>query len=158
MSGGRRGPAPKPTQLRILDGGHPERINHDEPVPRPNLPELPAEVDDPRLREVWDKTVAELDGMGLATAADEDSLLCFCLAVVGLRRTAALLKRQDYNPVIPGLHGGPVSNPLKRDYRHDAAVIRAFAQEFGLTPSARSRITTGKSADADEDNPFAGTG
>ena len=70
--------------------------------------------------------------------------------------TAELLKRQDHAPVIPGLHGGPVTNPHKRDYRHDAAVIKSFAQEFGLTPSARSRITTSKAGHgADEDNPFA---
>lgn len=149
-----RGPAPKPTALRLLDGGHPERINHDEPVPRPARPELPADAS-PEVAEVWNRIVEELDAMGIAAAADADSLRCFCEAVVSHRKASRLLAKS--NVLIPGLHGGPVRNPALAVQRDAAGVIRAFAQEFGLTPSARSRITTGNKP-ADDENPFAGTG
>jgi phage terminase small subunit len=42
--------------------------------------------------------------------------------------------------------------------RDSAQVIRAFAHEFGLTPSARARIEVKTDQDAGQDNPFAGLG
>jgi len=77
---GRRGPAPKPTALRILHGDRPSRINVDEPIPDRGLPECPDGVSD-EVREVWDDTVRQLDVMGVASRADRDALRCYCEAV-----------------------------------------------------------------------------
>ncbi len=155
MSGGRRGPAPKPTALRLLEGTHLERVNPDEPQPRAALPELD-EGASAEVAAVFDRLVTELEAMGIAHASDSDSLRCFCEAVVVHRKASALIAKS--NVLIPGLHGGPVRNPALAVQRDAAQTIRAFAQEFGLTPSARSRITTGATSDAAQDNPFAGAG
>lgn len=134
---GRRGPAPKPTNLRLLHGDRKDRINNNEPMPRSALPECPDDVSD-EVRAVWDYTMAELEPMGVATAADRDTLLCYCEAVAGHRRASALLAKSDV--LIKGRHGTPVRNPALQIQRDAAQTIRAFAQEFGLTPSARSQI------------------
>ncbi len=152
---GKRGPAERPTVLKLLHGEtHKDRINTDEPAPRPTLPELPDDVSD-EVRAVWDRTLAELEGMGLAFAADGPALRCYCEAVVIHGRASSLLAAGDV--LVEGARGNLVRNPVLQIQRDSATTIRAFAQEFGLTPSARSGIRGGKAND-DEDNPFAGTG
>ena len=152
---GRRGVPPKPTALRIIEGDrHTERYNHHEPIPRGGRPECPDEVAD-AVREVWNYTVSELDAMGIAHACDRDTLLCYCEAVVTHRRASAVVAKTGV--IQKGLHGGYVRNPALVIQRDSAHVIRAFAQEFGLTPSARTRIEQKDGAGrGDEANPFAG--
>lgn len=138
---GKRGPAPKPTNLRLLHGDQPCRINKDEPPTPSGLPQCPDGVAD-AVREVWDFTIGNLVVMGVATPADRDALLCFCEAVVAHRKASALLAKTSV--VIPGaIKGTVVTNPAVRVQRDAAATIRAFAGEFGFTPSARSEIHRG---------------
>jgi len=149
---GRRGPPPKPAKLRLVEGARLDRVNQHEPAPSTELPECPDSAS-AEVREVWDYTVAELDQMGLASAADRDALLCYCEAVVAHRKASVLLAKSDV--LIKGIHGNPVRNPALQVQRDAAQVIRAFAQEFGLTPSARARIEVkGEEHDSSE-NPFA---
>jgi len=143
----------------LLDGDRTSRINLDEPVARIGLPECPDDVSDD-VRQVWDYTVRELVVMGIAFAADRDSLLCYCEAVVTHRRACAVMAKSAI--LVKGLHGGMVRNPAIQIQRDAAMQIRAFAQEFGLTPSARSTIRAqeaGRTRDQEADvNPFAGLG
>lgn len=134
---GKRGPAPKPTALRLLHGDQKSRINQDEPPTPEGLPQCPAEVS-PDVREVWEFAMRNLVVMGVATPPDRDALLCYCEAVITHRRASAILA--DGSLIISGLHGGPVTNPAARLQRDAATTIRAFAREFGFTPSARSEI------------------
>lgn len=157
---GKRGPAPKPTALRILDGDrNKKRINLDEPHARVGLPVCPDEVSSD-VRQVWDYTLRELSIMGIAFPADRDALLCFCEAVVTHRRACAVLAQSAI--LVKGLHGNMVRNPALQIQRDAAMQIKVFAQEFGLTPSARSTIRAQEAGvtreQADAVNPFAGTG
>jgi P27 family predicted phage terminase small subunit len=143
---GKRGPRPTPTKLRLLHGDKPYRINDDEPLPGHGSPQCPNEVA-PEVREVWDHALNQLIHMDVATPADRDALLCYCEAVVTHRRASAILAKSQV--LVPGAVKGTVTtNPAVRVQRDAAAVIRAFAHEFGFTPSARSEIRTGRRADA----------
>ncbi|WP_394621288.1 phage terminase small subunit P27 family [Lentzea sp. JNUCC 0626] len=152
---GKRGPSPKPTALRLLHGDRADRINTDEPTPRTGLPHCPDDASD-EVRQVWDYTVAELQVMGLAFPADRDSLRCYCEAVVAHRRSSAVLAKSAI--LVKGIHGGMVRNPALQIQRDAAMTIRAFAGEFGLTPSARSTIRAQEAGRGREEdvNPFAG--
>jgi len=141
---GKRGPAPKPTTLRLLHGDRKDRTNLDEPKPEPGDPVCPPHVT-PEVREIWDYTLGHLIAMGVATGADRDALLCYCEAVAGHRAASALLAGSSV--LVEGVHGGQIRNPAVQIQRDAAAVIRAFAREFGLTPSARSEIRTGTGPD-----------
>jgi P27 family predicted phage terminase small subunit len=152
---GRPGRAPKPTALKLIEGSRKDRINQREPIPR-GLPPAPPPELAADVRQIWDYTVRELDVMGILFAADRDSLVCYCEAVVAHRKASALLARSSV--LVKGLHGTLVRNPALQIQRDAAAVVRAFAQEFGLTPSARSRIEGKDASDGAEDNPFSGTG
>lgn len=151
---GKRGPAPHPTVLKLLHGErHRDRINTDEPTPRPADLLEPADASDEVLA-VWRRVVVELEAMNLAFPSDADALRCYCEAVVTHHKASAILRRTPV--LVKGIHGNMVRNPALQIQRDAANTIRVFAQEFGLTPSARSSI---RSADAaggvPDDNPFA---
>lgn len=140
-----------PRQLRLISGSHPERLNPNEPIPSDGELVCP-DGTDAEVRIVWLEVVAELETMRVASSADRYALLCYCEAVVGHRKASAILAKSP--PLVTGAAGGLVRNPailVQKDY---AAQIRAFGQEFGLTPSARTSIATGDTPD--DDNPFAG--
>src|ERR671914_56708 len=111
----RKGPAPRPTKLKLLHGErHQSRLNHDEPTPRPaDMPE-PDDAS-PAVLEVWRRVVRELEAMNLAFPADYDALRCYCEAVVQHRKASDVLARTGV--LIKGLHGGFVRNPACQDTR-----------------------------------------
>jgi P27 family predicted phage terminase small subunit len=136
---GRRGPPPKPTKLKLLHGeSRPSRVGNPEPQPRERLPRVPDWLT-AEAREVWDRTVAELDAMGLAYAADTDSLVIYVNAVVNYVRAQKILDLAGV--MIKGVDGGIVRNPANAVVKQNAAIVGRFAREFGLTPSARVGLT-----------------
>lgn len=149
------GRKPKPTALRLLDGDRKDRINEHEPIPR-GLPPVCPEDASADVRSIWDYTVRELDHMGLAFACDRDALRAYCEAVATHRKASAILARSAV--LVKGQKGNMVRNPAVGLQRDAANTLRLFAVEFGLTPSARSRIEHRADDDAADDNPFSGTG
>lgn len=137
MKPGRPG---KPTALRLLHGDPPSRTNYDEPKPEPGRPACPPEASD-AVRAIWDYTLDHLIVMGVCTGADRDALLAYCEAVAAHRQASKLIAEGP--PMIKGHRGVMVRNPAFALQREAAATLRAYAHEFGLTPSARSEIRMG---------------
>ena len=135
---GRRGPAPKPTKLRILHGDEPHTINQNEPQPAPGLPDRPAELDD-ASGAVWDYVVAELDVMGLATRPDRDQLHAYCEAVALHAKAAALIHATG--PLLKDRDGYVRLNPAVRVLNTTSRAMLLYAREFGLTPASRVHLT-----------------
>lgn len=152
---GKRGPAGAPTQLRLLRGDQPCRINDREPVARDVLPEPPDSMT-ANVREIWHYTMRELKHMKVAAAADRDALACYCEAVAAHRKASEILAKSPV--LVKGLHGTLVRNPALQIQRDSANTIRGFAQEFGLTPSARAGIKMEGQGRGSETNPFAASG
>lgn len=86
---------------------------------------------------MWRRLAPLLHEKGLFTEWDRDAFGVFCEAVVQHRRACELV---NTSLLVKGLHGGLVKNPAAQIVRDTAQVIRGFAQEFGLTPSARVGI------------------
>lgn len=147
---GKRGPAPQPTKLRLLNGARPDKVNQHEPIPTDELPVCPD--DEPQdVRDLFDRVVRHLDTMKLASSADTEQLLVYCWAVVVHRQASVQLMAGD-GVLIEGAMGGQVKHPALQIMRDAAQTIRSYAGEFGLTPSARAGLEV-KGAD-DGDNPF----
>jgi P27 family predicted phage terminase small subunit len=154
---GKRGPVGAPTALRLLRGDPSNRINAHEPTPIDALPEAPPEMADD-VRAIWDYTLPHLVHMRTAVAADRDALVCYCEAVIAHRKASAILAKSPV--LIKGMHNGTmVRNPAIQIQRDAAMTVRAFAQEFGLTPSARAGIVMGGVKNgAEQINPFQALG
>lgn len=148
---GRRGPAPKPATLRLLQGARPGEVNQNEPIPRKGKMEPPPGLPEDAVA-VFEWAAEELAHMRIDSPADRDSLAAYACAVVNHRDASA--KVAEFGILVKGKGNRPVRNPALIVQRDAAQQIRAFAQEFGLTPSARARIDSQRD-DGDVDNPFA---
>jgi P27 family predicted phage terminase small subunit len=134
---GRRGPAPKPTQLRLLHGDKPSRINLAEPRPRDVPPERPPWLS-AEAAEEWDRVAPDLARMGTAKAIDAAGLACYCEAVARFRAANDMLAQSQV--LIVDRDNTPRVNPAVRVARDASYELRMWAREFGLTPSARSPL------------------
>jgi P27 family predicted phage terminase small subunit len=147
MTMGKRGPAPRPTQLKQFYGEkRPSRIQP-QPQPREALPEPPIDMTDD-AREVWIYTIGELGPMRIATSADRDALAAYCEAVSMHRRATRLLAKSEI--LIKGQKGNVVRNPAVQMQRDAAQTMKAFAAEFGLTPRARAEFKTAEHGGDDD--------
>jgi P27 family predicted phage terminase small subunit len=134
---GRRGPAPKPTALRVLHGDKASRINLAEPRPRDVPPERPPWLSAGAAEE-WDRIAPDLARMGTAKAIDAAGLAAYCEAVARFRTANDMLAQSQV--LIVDRDQRPRVNPALRVARDASYEMRMWAREFGLTPSARSPL------------------
>jgi P27 family predicted phage terminase small subunit len=89
---------------------------------------------------VWERLMRDYAATGVLTGVDADALRVYCEAVVRYEHAAQLL--ESSGPLVRGARSGElVKNPLHQIVRDNADLIRAYAREFGFTPSARSALT-----------------
>lgn len=149
------GPSRAPNSLRLLHGDkNPNRFNPNEPVPREGKLVPPDDLS-PEVRAIWVSRVVELEAMNLAFPSDIDSWRAYCEAVVVHQKACLVLAQSPI--LVKGLHGGLVKNPALAVQEHAAVSLLRFAQQFGLTPSARATVEAQKNG-ITETNPFAGSG
>ena len=141
---GRRGPPPKPTRMRLLEGNRGKRrINEYEPQPERTRPPCPKWLP-PEARKAWRNIVDKLERMRLLTVAEEHALVAY--AQTYSRWKAAeefLIKHGDVYPIRDD-HGRVKCMqqfPQVAIARNLLQLLKSYQQEFGLTPSARSRLS-----------------
>lgn len=155
---GRRGPPPQPTVLKVLRGNPGKRpLPENEPKPRPIAPKPPAWLD-PEARKEWKRVAPELERLGLLTCVDGAALETYCqhyaIMVRALKELKQHVKEHGTIMVTYTNKAGAenvVPHPAIKVANEAAKVMRAFALEFGLTPSARARMALpGKRDEVDE--------
>lgn len=145
---GKRGPAPKPTALRVIEGNRGKRpVNKAEPKPSPIRPTRP-EWMLPEAKREWNRVVPELERMGLLTVVDRAALAAYCQAYARGVDAERLLRKKGMSFTTP--NGYEQQRPEVAIAMKEWQVVRAFASEFGFTPAARTRISVGK---VDEPDP-----
>lgn len=142
------GPKPKPTELKLLEGNPGKRpLNTQEPKPRPIPPKMPRGVLPKEGRRLWRELVPKLEKLGVVTEVDGPALVMLCLhyafavqAGRQLRQEGITIQDRDVRRKHPALQ-------ILRDH---SAAWRQYAEQFGLTPSARSRLSIPEPEEADE--------
>lgn len=135
----KRGPKPKPTTLKLIEGTRADRVNRDEPRPAlasPNI-EPPENLDGPALDE-WRRMSRILSDMRVMTVADAAALRLYCEAYA-LHREATEAVRDQGMVTIAG-SGGLKTNPHVTIANQARAIMLKILSEFGCTPSSRSRV------------------
>ena len=151
---GRRGPAPLPTKILQLRGTY-RADRHGTPdtepqfAPLTTLPPAPGFLDDVGHYE-WQRVGLELMAKQLLTEIDLAAFTLYCVSVARVVACEKVLSKVGMTMVT---ERGERARPEVLISRQAGAEVRRFCQEFGLTPSARTRVhapspvkRTGKSA------------
>lgn len=143
---GKRGPAPKPTQLRVLHGDRKDRVNSDEPQPS-ELEVAPPDWLPEAAVEVWEQLADDLIGKGVLTAWDAEAYANWCDAVVRRRDAAEHIAEEGAVIEMPVFNkNGDISghrlgkNPWLMALDSADAQVQRYGARFGLTPSDRSQL------------------
>lgn len=148
--------------------GHHRPIDNAEPKPKKLKPHMPEWLDEAG-RKQWRKTMPMLFRLGLVTEADGESLGAYCAAIASLASSSMALQNaqgvyeltapetsqvynQDTGEVIT-LQGHDKVKAATVQFFKALQTVTRLSAEFGLTPSARTRIQV---APQDPDNPTGG--
>lgn len=143
---GRRGPPPKPTKLRLVEGNPSKRpINTREPKPPRTLAVCPEWLSD-EAKKAWKRMAPMLRKMGLLTQADVDALAGYCQSYSRWKAAELFIAANGETYPLRD-QAGKVRCvqqwPQVSIARSELKIMRDYQQEFGLTPAARSRIFVG---------------
>lgn len=146
---GVRGPAPKPTVLKRLEGNPGRRpLNDREPQPGSGPPRMPRHLDEDARRE-WRRLVRILSRMRVLTEADGIGLATLCQAYSTLAKAQIQIAKTGILFKTP--NGYYQQNPLLRVVNQQAEIVIKHLREFGLTPASRSRLTAEEPVPDDAD-------
>ena len=161
---GKRGPAPEPSILKYIRGNpSKEALNTAEPTPALVAADFPPpKVLEGKAVEVWADTVPKLSRMRVLTDADVPTLTRYCIETVLYLACYEKVKsageeyihwepdpnRTDGKLRIKYTQVAPWASQM---HKHHMAMLR-IEQEFGMTPSSRSQVTTNGSQ---QDDPLA---
>lgn len=152
MAGNKRsGGKFKPTSLHLVEGTL-RKPRNNEPKPELVLLECP-EFLHGYAREKWDYLAPRLYRLGLLTEFDGDALAAYCKAYHRWRKAEESV--DEFEKADPRFHGlvirtvnkgekgggNTIQNPLVGIANTAMREMNKIAIEFGLTPSARARIS-----------------
>jgi P27 family predicted phage terminase small subunit len=163
---GLRGPAPKPTALRVIEGNRSRRpLPKNEPQYEAYKPKRPDTLT-PAAGKIWDELVAEMNRVKLLRKVDEYALaqLCEDQALLnemqaGLQQMAAAFRKQatDQGKELPGppllvMMRSTEGRRMMSSIRELSTLVILQRREFGLTPASRTRVSTiGEKTEAQDD-------
>jgi P27 family predicted phage terminase small subunit len=124
-------------------------LNKREPKPKVARPHCPAHLDDMAKLE-WDRLVPILTQMQVLTEADYMALASLCQAYSTMAKAQEQLNKTGILFKTP--NGYVQQSPLVSIVHQSAELLTKLCREFGLTPSARSRVTT--IGQNQSENPF----
>jgi len=149
---GRRGPPPQPTRLKMLKGNPGKRSPKTrEPRPPKQVPTCPRWLN-PEAKGCWRHNVPLLKLMGILARADRDALTAYCQTYSRWKAAEQFLEKHGEVYPIRDENGNVrcmQQFPQVAISRNLLQVLQRYQQEFGMTPSARTRLHV--SADVEVD-------
>ena len=143
-----RGRKPKPTEQKKLEGNPGKRkINEKEPKPDVVIPPPPDHLDGIALEE-WYRITPELQKLRMITALDRAPLVALCQAWGDYIK--ACEKLEEEGEVLISDKGNAYQNPWANFKTSAMDRILRISAEFGMTPSARTRLKVEMPTEEDE--------
>ena len=145
----------KPTNILQLSGAF--KTNPGRFAARANEPKLARGIGEPpdwldhHGQEEWRRIVPDLESAGVTSRVEATALACYCQNVSRLRKAEAEIFRDGITIMTAQ---GLKKHPSVGIAKECALIIRAFASEFGMTPSSRSKVQA-KPTEAAPVNQFA---
>ncbi len=140
---GRRGPPPQPTHLRVLRGNPGKRaINRREPSPSLATPVCPRWLR-PEAKSAWRRMIPRLAGMRILTHVDQDALAAYCQIYARWKAAEEFIAQHGEVYPVRDEKGNVRRMKVYPQVSIAAGLLqmlRFYQQEFGMTPSSRSRV------------------
>ena len=147
------GRKPKPTHLKILGGEtRPSQVNYNEPTAKVGVAPAPEWLS-ARAAELFDQISATLNGMGIASPDDKHALALLASRLEEVELMTAAIEDGGRTYTSESESGAKMVRARPEVAMRNEAMRHAqsLLAEFGLTPSARSKVSVGKPK---EKNPF----
>jgi P27 family predicted phage terminase small subunit len=153
---GKRGPPPKPTAIKLLEGNPGRRpVNRAEPQAEHKLPNPPRGWPKER-RALWKRLAAMLERSGAATKLDGVAFELLVRALIDFH--AAAEKVAQYGPVFMERGDGKIPKFAYSPYwcvqNREFEKVKALLAEFGMTPSSRTRVVSASASAEAPDSPL----
>lgn len=149
---GERGPKPKPTRMRVLEGNPSKRpLPQNEPMPdKPErTPSVPSWLPE-NAKAIWKQYARQLWELGLLTGIDVEAYATLC-ETTALYRTAVDMI-QEQGAVWVNEETGYSQQTAWVSIRNNALKqAQSLWSEFGMTPAARTRVEVDKGEEKEVD-------
>jgi len=133
-----RGTKPKPTALKTLEGNPGKRkINKNEPKPNSKIPQCPDWLE-PEAKAEWNRRGKQLLALGILTEVDEVAFAGYCQAYARWREAEEFISQHGCIVKTPSGYWQQV--PQVAIANKSLMVVIRFCEQFGMTPSSRSRL------------------
>ena len=146
-----RGRKPKPTAIKELEGNPGKReLNQNEPKPKKNAPKCPAWLDAEAKKE-WRRVSKQLEEIGVLTEVDMAAFAGYCEAYSRWKDAEEFISKHGTIFKTPSGYWQQVPHvSIAQTY---LKIVIKFCEQFGMTPSSRSRIMA-DNAQADTIDPM----
>lgn len=137
---GRRGPPPMPAALRKMRGRrHRKRDTTPAPEPPVGAPEMPDVVRADKIaRHAWTRLCKDLTEVQVLSPQHWAALSVLCLAYSMAHEATERIQRDGL--LLKSSRGKLYTHPAYKVQQQAWAQILRASQEFGLTPSAATRV------------------
>ena len=139
-----RGRKPKPTAMKELEGNpgkHP--LNTSEPKPNKKAPACPKWLE-PEAKKEWRRLAKQMEAIGILTEVDMAAFAGYCQAYARWKEAEEFLTQ--HGSMVRTPNGYLQQVPQVSIAQTNMKIMLKFCEQFGLTPSARSRIVGGEGA------------
>ena len=144
-----RGRKPKPTAIKVLEGNPGNRpLNKNEPKTDIAVSDCPEWLENEAKAE-WNRLSGVLKDMGVLTEADYTAFAGYCQAYARWKEAEEYLS--ENGSVMQTPSGYLQQVPQVSIAQTNLKLMLKFGEQFGLTPSARSRIVVSKSTEETTD-------
>lgn len=150
-----RGRKPLPSAMHELSGAYqknPKRRKKNEPKAPAGKPICPRFLDKIAKQE-WKHVTALLSEMRVLTTADKSALTIYCQTFSEWRKAADICQIEGAWSVVTNVRGETETKRHEWDRVRErtADACRRWLTEFGLTPSARTRLQVEETTEDDFD-------
>ncbi len=136
-----RGRKPTPTAIKELEGNPGKRpLNENEPRPVRKAPSCPKWLE-PEAKKEWRRLAKEMEAIGILTDVDMAAFAGYCQAYARWKQAEERIT--DRGLVMRTPSGYAQQVPYISIAQQYLRLMNQFAEQFGLTPAARSRIIAG---------------
>lgn len=133
-----RGRKPTPTAVKELEGNPGKRpLNAKEPKPAKKAPSCPKWLE-PEAKKEWRRLAKQMEQIGILTEVDMAAFAGYCQAYARWKEAEEFITQHGSIVKTPSGYWQQVPQvSIAQTY---LKIMNRFAEQFGLTPSSRSRI------------------